>query len=127
MAKEFTAAELMAMVQALGAKTMEDLESLASDTTKADAATAIETRLIDGSQTVDVESFNGDTNEIETETISLAESWADFFFDLSEKFVGDFSTETIDKPGRGSGKRHVTKVEVVTPRGTLFVRLNRDA
>lgn len=127
MAKEFTAAELMAMVQALGAQTMEELEALASDTTKADAATAIESRLINGAQTVEVEVLNEETGETETETMTLAESWADFFFDMTERFVGDFSTETIDKPGRGSGKRHVTKVEVITPRGTAFFRVNRDA
>jgi hypothetical protein len=58
MAKEFTAAELMAMVQALGAQSIEELAALATDSTRADAATHIETRLINGAQTVERENEN---------------------------------------------------------------------
>lgn len=125
--KEFTPAELMAAINAMGAKTLEELAEMATDTRRADAAEKIETRLINGAQTVEVETVNEETGETETETITLAESWTDFFFEMSERFVGDFITETTDKPGRGSGKRNVTKVEVVTPRGTAFFRVTRDA
>lgn len=132
--KEFTPAELMAAINAMGAKTLEELAEMATDTRRADAAEKIETRLINGSQTVEVTSTietldakGKVVSEDVTDTITLAESWTDTFFDLTERFVGDFITETTDKPGRGSGKRNVTKVEVVTPRGTSFFRVTRDA
>lgn len=126
MTKKATAADLLAALKALGAESIEELAALAADSTRADAAEKIETRLVNGAQTVERE-FTNDDDEIETETITLAESWTDHLFELADSFAGDFSTETLDKPGRGSGKMNRTKVEIVTPRGTFLLKLDRDA
>lgn len=118
MAKEMTAADVLAFLASKGIENLDDLQAAAQNSVSDAAFHHLNEKVL-------AVPFTDEKNKPlpAGEQTARVEKWQQDLFDLAARMSFDFKSEVRNQRGRGTGQETVQQATIETPEGTLFVRL----